>query len=159
MKYAEIEKYFNGSEEDMVTLLKDITPIFDMVDDYAQQILQNVMTTITEYEKAKTQLIGCIMTLNPILSAAMTEKRNRVLHYSVKQKREIENKVPVADEKGKLIKEKFVVGATEIEAEESVATYRRVRNIIQGYINASWAGVNSCDGMVSSLKAEYSKTK
>jgi len=159
MKYAEIEKYFNGTEEDMVALLKDITPIFDMIDDYSQQILQNVMTTISEYEKAKTQLIGCIMTLNPILSSALTAKKNGMLHYYVDLKREIENKAPIADEKGKLIKEKFVDGSTKTESEEHVATYRRVRNIIQGYINSAWAGVNDCESRIIPFKAEYGKTK
>ena len=159
MKYTKIEQYFNGKEEDMVTLLKDITPIFDMIDDYSQQILNEVMTTIGEFEEAKTKLIGCIMTLNPILSVAMTYKRNGMLKYFVEQKKEIENKHPIADEKGKLIKEKFVAGATETEAEESVAIYRRIRNIIQGYINASWAGVNDCESRILGSKTEYNKTK
>jgi len=159
MKYTTIEKYFTGKEEDMVTLLKDITPIFDIIDDYSQEILHGVMTTIKEYEDAKTKLIGCIMTLNPILSMAITAKKNGMLHYYVAQKREIENKAPIADEKGKLVKEKFVDGATKTESEEYVATFRRVRNIIQGYINASWAGVNDCESRIIPFKAEYGKTK
>jgi len=157
MKYTKIEQYFNGNEEDMVALLKDISPIFDMIDDFSQQILQNIMTTITEYQDCRTKLVGCIMTLNPILSAAMTVKRNKMLHYYVEQKREIENKSPVTDEKGKMVKEKFVAGATETEAEESVAIYRRVRNIIQGYLNSAWAGVNDCESRILPNKAEYKK--
>ena len=159
MKYAEIEKYFNGSEEDMVLLLKEITPVFDMISDSSQQIITGGLTTIKECEETKTKLIGCIMTLNPILSAAMTAKRNGMLHYYVKEKREIENKAPVDEGKGKMVKEKFVAGATETEAEESVAIYRRVRNILEGYIKSAWAGVTDCESRIVPFKAEYSKTK
>ena len=82
-----------------------------------------------------------------------------MLHYFVKEKRTIENKPAVANDKGKMEKEKFIAGATETEAEESVATYRRVRNMLEGYIKSAWAGVTDCESRIVPFKAEYGKSK
>ena len=154
MKYDKLMEYFT-SEEKLVVLITDIKPIFDVIDDYTQQILQNVMVTIPEFEKAKSQLVGCVMELNPVLSASMTAKRNGELHFYVAKKREIESRPATIDEKGKSVKEKFVDGATQTESEESVADYRRVRNIVQGYINSAWAGIKDSEDRIINLKVEH----
>lgn len=154
MKYDKVINYF-VVEKGLNDLINDIKPIFDLIDDYTQQILQNVMVTIPEFEKAKSQLVGCVMELNPVLSAAMTAKRNGELHFYVNKKREIENRPATIDDKGKSVKEKFVDGATQTESEESVADYRRVRNIVQGYINSAWAGIKDSEDRIINLKTEH----
>ena len=154
MKYNNLIMYFT-SQDKLEELIKELIPTFDMIDDYGKQILGNIMSISDEFIEARSRLRGALIELNPILSAAMTAKRNGMLHYYVKEKREIENKTPEKDEKGKLVKEKFAAGATETEAEESVAEFRRVRNILQGYINACLTGIKDCEDRLMDLKVEY----
>jgi hypothetical protein len=154
MTFDKIEKYFQ-TKEGLADILVECTPVFDMIDDYSTQLIQNVLSTIDEFKEMRTKLAGAIMFLNPVYSTAITIKKNEEMRFFVEKKREIENKPPTIDEKGKAVKEKFVSGAVEGEASEHVAAYRRVRNILDGYLKAAWAGISDADSRIENLKKEY----
>jgi hypothetical protein len=150
---SQIEVYFKD-EKGLMELLKLCEEKFKVIDSYAQQFEQNLMSTCGEYSTAKEQIAGIKMFLNDIYSEAITWKKNKEQAKYMELKIAIENKPPVDDGKGKLTKEKFSSAPTEIEASVSVATWRRVRNILEGKINSCWDSLKICEQRIIEIKGE-----
>ena len=82
------------------------------------------------------ELTGIYMDLKTIHMISITMKENRELQHYISRKIEIENKG-----------EKFISSPMEKEASNSVANERRVKNILEGFLN-------SCERSLSSLQSK-----
>ena len=153
MKFSKIEQYFE-TKEGMVLLLKECESVFDTVDDYSNQFMQGLLSTEIELDAVIDTLAGIISFLNPIYSVAITAKKNREVIQYMAIKRDVEGRAPTVDEKGKQVKEKFTSASAEIEATVFVAGERRIRNVIEGYLNSSWAIKNSAEKRSEKLERE-----
>ena len=158
MLLEQIKTYFE-TEEGLGNLLKLLQEKFTRIDFYQNQLELHAMGAVEQYCEAKEELAGIKMFLNPIYSEAITWKSNKEKKRYMQLKIGIENKPAIQDEKGKLTKEKFSSAPTEVEASEYVANYRRVRNVIEGYINSCWDGIKSCEQRIVELKGENALNK
>ena len=131
MKYDELKAAF-ATDETVVKLLEDIKPLFDIIDDYAQQMIKDVLGQ-EELRETKTKLTGIIATLNPVYSKGLSLKKQKEYRYYVQKKEE-------CDKAGT----KFTDGATEKEAKDAVRNYRLIRDLIYGYIKAAESIVYDC---------------
>ena len=148
MNYNKIIKYFE-SDDEITKLLKELKEsYFDVIDDYTQQIMQEIITTIDELKKAKTVLTGISASLNPIYSKALTLKKQKEYRFYVIKKQKCESEGI-----------KFVDGATTTEAKDAVRLYRDVRDIICGYLKAAEGLIYDCKDRIERYKKEYSKDR
>ena len=74
MKYEKIIKYFEN-DQTLSELLEELKETFDIIDEYSQQFIADVIQTSEEVGSAKTKLTGIIAYLNPIYSKAMSLKK------------------------------------------------------------------------------------
>ena len=155
MKYSEIIAHFE-SEEKITKLLTELQPMFDMIDDYAQQFLQGISTTSEELRDIKTGLTGIIATLNPIYSKALSFKKQKEYRFYVQKKTDCDSG-KLQDKDGKAIK--FTDGATGIEAKDSVRDYRDLRDILFGYIKAAESLVYDAKDRIEQNRNEYRNVK
>ena len=148
MNYNKIIEYFE-SDEKITELLKVLKEnYFDIIDDYAQQIMQEIITTSDELKKAKSVLTGIVASLNPIYSKALTLKKQKEYRFYVIKKETCEaNGI------------KFVDGATTTESKDSVRLYRDVRDIICGYLKSAEALIYDCKDRIEQNKKEYNNTE
>lgn len=158
MLLEQVQKYFE-TEEGLAELLKVLQDRFSRIDDRQEQLEHHIMNTIIEYCEAKEELAGIKMYLNPIYSEAITWKSNKEKSKYMELKIAIENKPVTTDEKGKTVKEKFSSAPTEVEASEFVASWRRIRNILEGYINSCYDGIRQCEQRIVEIKGENSLIK
>lgn len=136
-------EYFQ-TEEGLNQLLVDYKDVFDMIDDYGQQLIQGVLSTPIDYKTCLDKLTGAFVSLEPLYAMAVAYKKNEELKAYVDMKRETENE-------GK----KVVAVNIEREASLSVATPRRVRNILEGYVEACAKGIGTCQTQLKRLELEY----
>jgi len=128
-----IEQYFK-KESTLEAVLKYCDKHFEKIDLYSSH-LRKSPDDIAKLNKIMILAVGEQTFLEPILGLAITYKKNREEKYYNGRKIEIENE-------GK----KFSSAPTEREASAYVAEYRRVRNIIQAY-------VDSCKAMISAIQS------
>jgi hypothetical protein len=83
------------------------------------------------------------LAINPLLSLAETEKSNREVVHFVENKRATENAGG-----------KFVATAGSTEASAHVATFRRVRNILEGYVESAKMAISTCQSNLKSMSDE-----
>ena len=96
---------------------------------------QGITTNPEEALNALSELTGIYMSLKAVLAIAETEKKNREIRRYNEIKKEIENAGT-----------KFVSVSADKEASSYVASYRRLRNIIQAY-------TDSCEKAISILQS------
>ena len=148
MKYDELIKYFQTDEE-IATLLKKLAgDYFDVIDDYSGQLLQGILTTSDELNKAKTELAAIIANLQPIYSKALSMKKQKEYRYYVVKKQ-------TAESTGG----KFTDGSTQIEAKDAVSVYRDIRDVICGYLKSAEALYFDCKDRTENNRKEYNKTE
>jgi hypothetical protein len=150
---SQCQKYFSD-EQGLVELLKLCEEKFAVIDDYSEQLMNHIMTTIGEFSIAKEQFAGIKEFLNPIYGESVTWRKNKGLKHYMQLKTEWENTPATKDDKGKLVKEKFLDGATEKEADEAISSYRRVRNLLQYYIESCSDIIKECEQRIYELKGE-----
>ena len=138
MRILKIEEYFQ-SEETLDKVLEEIKEDITMVDEYADMMKQNMVATPEAVSEALKAITGIYSNLRTVLALAETEKKNREIRRYGEIRIETENS-------GK----KFTDASASKEASEFVASYRRVRNLIQGY-------VESCEKMSSALQSDLRK--
>jgi len=117
--------YFD-TKEGLIKLLTDFQDIFTLLDEISGQLLQGFYSTSEDYKKILNQATGIYGSLEPLYSLAIATKENAELKYYVEKKRELENKG-----------EKIVAASLDKESSESVAEIRRIRNILEGYVNVA----------------------
>lgn len=138
-------KYFETTEG-LAKLLVDYQEMFTLVDEYGQQFIAGVLSTSDDYREALNKLTGAYMCLEPLFSTSEAYKLNQELQFYVEKKRELEAKG-----------EKVVAASLEKEASYSVEGYRRVRNILEGYVLASEKGIITCQTQLRRMEEARNK--
>lgn len=138
-------KYF-ASTEGLTKLLTDYQEIFTLVDDYGRQFIAGVLSTSDDYREVLNKLTGVYMCLEPLFTSSEAYKLNTELKFYVEKKRELEAKG-----------DKVVAASLEKEASYSVEDYRRVRNILEGYVLSAEKGIITAQTQLKRI--EESRTK
>ena len=141
MRILEIEKAFQDEKtlEQVLDLIKEDV---ELVDYYANDILKSKLANNPEEAKsAVLVLAGVFSNLTTVLSVAMTEKMNREIREYNRIRIEAEN-----------AEKKVTSAVMEQQASVFVANYRRIRNIIDGY-------VNGCEKQISALQSTLKNEK
>ena len=129
MRILDIEKLFQ-SEATLCKVLEECEKDFENIDYWAGLMKEGVVhNNPAEINKSLTSLAGSYSNLRVILGLAETELANReVRNYgSIKMKSEADGKKFTAQ----------IDSATKKEASEAVCSYRRIRNIILGYLTSA----------------------
>lgn len=141
MRILEIEAYFQD-ESTLGKVLEECKADFELVDYYANSVLKTKLANNPDEAKgALLVLAGVFSNLSTVLSIAITEKNNRETRAYDTLRIEIENAGG-----------KFTSASVEKQASLTVASYRRIRNIIEGYMNG-------CEKMIVSLQSTLKNEK
>lgn len=135
-------KYFE-SEEDLNQILEDYKDLFNQIEDYGQQLLQGVISTIDDFASLLNFATGAYTSLEPIYSMAQAIKLNEELKQYVEKKRDLENEGT-----------KVVASHLEKESSLAVADYRRIRAILEGYVLASEKMIITCQTQLKRLQKD-----
>jgi len=148
MKYDNIIKYFETDEGVTELLNKLKVDYFDVIEDYNQQIIQNIISTSDELREAKTTLTGLYSSLQPIYSKALSLKKQKEYRYYAEKKQE-------STENGT----KFVDSSTTTQAKDAVRLYRDIRDILAGYLKSAESLMYDCKDRIELNRKEYGRTK
>ena len=141
MRILEIEQYFQD-ESTLGKVLEECKADFELIDYYANSVLKTKLANNPDEAKgALLVLAGVFSNLSTVLSIAITEKNNRETRAYDTLRIEIENAGG-----------KFTSASVEKQASLTVASYRRIRNIIEGYMNG-------CEKMIVSLQSTLKNEK
>jgi hypothetical protein len=134
--------YFD-SIEGLQKLLTDYKDTFDMVDDYGQQLIAGILNTPEDYKSCLDKLTGAYVSLEPLYTMAEAKKLNEELQAYVSMKRDLESKG-----------EKVVAASLDKEASLAVADFRRVRAILEGYVEACSKAIGTCQTQLKRIEFE-----
>lgn len=134
MKIYEIEKLFK-KEKTLEDVLEQCQEDFNLIDEYSQNMKNGVTDIPEEAKTTLNKLTGVFMALKTLSAIAETEKKNREIRAYEQLRIDTENE-------GK----KFVSSVAEKQASVEVAGYRRIKNIINGYLSA-------CEKALSTLQS------
>ncbi len=130
-------------EDTALEILNECSCYFSKIDDLSDRLATGQTHTPEDYRVVLNEATSVYLALNPILAMARTEKENREMRFFVERKIEVEKKG-----------EKFVATAADKEASLHVANYRRIRNILEGYIEASKMVIMTCQSILKSMSDE-----
>jgi hypothetical protein len=125
-------------------LLVDYKDTFEMIDDYGQQLISGILSSPDNYAECLDKLTGAYISLEPLYTMAVAYKENEEIKAYVSMKREMEAKA-----------EKVVAASLEKEASVVVEIPRRVRNILEGYVEACAKGIGSCQTQLKRFENQY----
>ena len=125
-------------------LLNDYKDTFDMIDDEGQQLIAGVKSSPDDYALCLDKLTGAYISLEPLYTMAVAYKENEETKAWVSLKRELEGKG-----------EKVVAAALEKEASAIVEIQRRVRNILEGYVESCAKGIGTCQTQLKRFELQY----
>lgn len=140
MNYKEALELFS-SEETLTEILKKCKPHFDIINHYSNIFENNLINNPEECKEALNKLTGVYMYLKPILYIAETTKKNNEVSYYFKKKSEFTGT-------------KFVSTPVEKEASHHVKNFRRIRNILQGYMDSCDKAISSCQSILKHMAEE-----
>ena len=143
VRRGKMKNYFE-SKEGLTQLLNDYQDIFALVDDFGQQLIKGILTTPQDYKECLDKMTGAFVTLEPLYAQAESKKLNEELQAYVTLKRDLENKG-----------EKVVATSLEKESSLAVAEFRRIRSILEGYVEASAKAIGTCQTQLKRLEFEY----
>ena len=148
MKYSKIIEYFNRGEEGVTELLKDCEDVFNTIEDYKQQFIQNVISSGDEYKEILNRLTGFYLFLEPIFNTAQAFKE-------IKEDEEYCRLRTEAEKEGK----KITADALKVEAHRAVSLWIRIRNIFESYVNGIEKAIITVQSQLNRLeKTEKYKT-
>jgi len=124
------EKYFKN-EKELDKVLKTCEPYFSKIESYHAK-MRNYKDSLTILNQIMIRLQGIRGYLEPILAEAISSKLNKEVIYYNKLKAEVENN-----------NQKFVNAVAEKEASAKVANYRRIRNILQAYVELCKSAISA----------------
>lgn len=124
-------------------LLTDYKDVFDMVDDYGQQLISGILSTPEDYKTCLDKMTGAYVSLEPLYTMAESKKLNEELSAYVSMKRDLESKG-----------EKVVAASLDKEASLAVADFRRVRAILEGYVEACSKAIGTCQTQLKRIEFE-----
>ena len=125
-------------------LLADYVDVFEMIDDYGQQLIQGILSSGEDYKVCLDKFTGAYITLEPLYTMAVAYKENEEIKAYVSMKRELEARG-----------EKVVAASLEKEASASIEIQRRVRNVLEGYVEACAKAIGTCQTQLKRLELEY----
>ena len=141
MRILEIEQAFQD-EKMLGKVLELCNEDFELVDYYANTVLKGKLANNAEEAKsAVLVLAGVYSNLTTVLSVAITEKKNREIREYNRLRIEAEN-----------AEKKVTDTAKEQQASEKVSEYRRIRNLVEGY-------VTGCEKQISALQTTLKNEK
>lgn len=147
MRILDLEQKFK-SEETLAEILTELQQDFEKVDYWANLLKANISDNgAVEAQRGLSELTGTFMTLKTALAIAETEKKNREIRFYCKLRIETEKT------------KKFVNAVGEKEASVAVAEYRRIRNLIQGYMEACQVGISTLQSILKAIITEMNLTK
>lgn len=148
MRILDIEKLF-ASEDTLDKVLEECKETFERIDYYATNMKQGITNNPEEAKNALNELTGLYMTLKTISVIAETEKKNReIKHYNTRR-------IDIENEGSK----KFTSAPMEKEASNAVASYRRIRNIILGYISSVEKAISTLQSLLKFMGEEMKLQK
>ena len=139
-----MNKNYFDSQEGLQNLLNDYKEVFEMIEDFGQQLIQGIPDTPDDYKEILDKLTGAFITLEPLYTQSEAKKLNEELQAYVSMKRELENKG-----------EKVVAASLEKESSLAVADFRRVRAILEGYVESCAKAIGTCQTQLKRLELEY----
>lgn len=132
-----------SDENTCVEVLTGCQCYFDKIEEISGLFATGGAENQVECRKILNECTSIYLALNPLLALAETEKSNREVIYYSQQKQAIEKKG-----------EKFVATAMDKEASSYVANYRRIRNILEGYVDTLKVAISTCQSNLKSLGEE-----
>lgn len=141
MRVQEIESYFKTNDLD--GLVNDLQDTFDRIDGLEDMFISNISGDGALCREIISQLTGYCMYLITHAKLAEAYLRNEECIFYNKKRMELINKG-----------EKFVSAAVDKEASEHVKDFRRVRNILDAYIDKCRTGISTCQSIIKSLTEE-----
>jgi len=147
MRILEIESYFKD-ENTLDKVVEEIKEDIEKIDYYANLLKTGVIDNAEEVKKAITELTGIYMSLKPVLAIATSEKENKEVRAYNALRVEIEN-----------AGSKFVSAQADKQASGAVANYRRIRNIVEGYVNATEKAISTLQSVLKYLSEEQKMSK
>jgi len=146
MNYNEIEKLFQDKEtlEEVLQLCVDT---FNKIDAIGDRLKNRLVNTGEEVYGTLQELNGLYDFLCPIYTIADTTKENEEGRFYGSKKMEI-------DASGV----KFVDATVKKESSIHVNDYRRVRNLLEAYINICKINIGSCQSLLKTY-GEYNAQK
>ena len=147
MNYKKFDVYFKD-ESGLLNLLDYCQEYFERIDYYSNLFRDNIINNPEECKRALTELTGIYMFLKPIHEEAVSQKKNREEKYYQSKKIEIEKSG-----------DKFVSAPIEHEASSAVASYRRVRNLLGGYVEACEQAISTCQSLLKYFAEEIKLTE
>jgi hypothetical protein len=125
VRILEIEKLFT-SEETLEKVLEHCEPYFNKIDKWAKYERHKLAFNPELAKRALAELGGAFSALNPILAIAETQKKNKEVRFKERLRKETEN-----------AGEKYTDSKATTQASAHVHLYRRIRNLIRGYIESA----------------------
>ena len=145
MRVLKIEKLFQ-SEETLDQILSEVKGDLDLIEYWNEVRKSDLTDNSQEIKKALNQLSGVYGSLRPIVAIANTEKKNREVRFYESRKMQIEN-----------ANGKFTSAAVEKEASASVASYRRIKNILEAYLESAEKHISTLQSLLKDIQAEQYK--
>lgn len=143
MRILEIENLFK-SKETLDKALEFCKADIEMIDYWSDIRKTGITDNSEEINKALNQLSGCYANLKTVLGVAESEKKNReVRHYE-----ELKINATNSDKK-------FTSAVAERESSSYVAPYRRVRNIIEAYVESADKHIVTLQSILKDLGKDY----
>lgn len=132
-----------NNENTALEVLTNCQCYFEKIEEISGMLANGVVDNPSECRKVLNDATAIYLALNPLLSLAETEKNNREVLYFHNLKIETEKRG-----------EKFVSASGTVEASAHVATYRRIRNILEGYVESAKMAISTCQSVLKSLSDE-----
>ena len=131
------------NENTAIEVLTSCQCYFDKVEEISGLFATGAIDNPIEARRVLNESTAIYMAINPIYKLAEGEVRSlEAIHY-VESKREIENSGG-----------KFVAASQEKESSAHVATYRRIRNVLEGYVESVQASITTCQSNLKSMADE-----
>lgn len=142
MRIRDLEKLFQ-SEETLDQVLEKCRDDFNAIDYWSNLMKKNITNNKEEAKKALNDLTGVFMNLKPVVAIAETEKKNREIRQY--------NNIRIEIEKAE---KKFVSASADKEASSSVASFRRIRNIVLAYMEACEKAISTLQSILKAITQE-----
>lgn len=146
MRIKEIEVHFQ-KEDTLDKVLDEVESSFKVIDYWASTLKEGTTSrNPAQLKESIEELSGAYGDLSTVLSIAITEKTNRedAVYFKIKERIESTDK-------------KFVDASCKRESSRFVAKYRRIRNIIQGYVNSSDKMINGVQSILKRLDTNLNR--
>ena len=144
MRIEKIEGYLQ-QEDTLNQVIDELKDDFTQVEYYANTVLKgNLANNPEEAKKALSILTGLYMIFRTVLAIAESIKKNNEIGYYEK----------LRIEAGKN-NEKFTSSVAERQASNHVRNYRRIRNIIEAYLDSCEKAIGSLQSILKNEKREY----